>query len=104
MGAHSRLNLLHLFFSCVVYKHVRVYETRGCRRASVLFCFRLHKVTMCCRTLLDPAAREVLKPTLLELCRQSFKKLLDKEKAAQAKQVGYRTRIADFSGEGGGGG
>lgn len=42
---------------------------------------------MCCRTLLDPAAREVLKPTLLELCRQSFKQLLDKEKAAQAKQV-----------------
>lgn len=44
---------------------------------------------MCCRTLLDPVAREVLKPTLLELCRDSFKQLLDKEKAAQAKQVGY---------------
>lgn len=42
---------------------------------------------MCCRTLLDPDAREVLKPTLLELCRRSFKQLLDKEKAAQAKQV-----------------
>lgn len=42
---------------------------------------------MCCRTLLDPAARKVLKPTLLEMCRQSFKQLLDKEKAAQAKQV-----------------
>ena len=45
------------------------------------------QVTMCCRTLLDPEAREVLKPTLLELCRESFKQLLDKEKAAQAKQV-----------------
>ncbi|CAM9459066.1 unnamed protein product, partial [Hapterophycus canaliculatus] len=47
----------------------------------------LERVTMCCRTLLDPAARAVLKPTLLELCRQSFKQLLDKEKAAQAKQA-----------------
>eukprot|EP00903_Cladosiphon_okamuranus_P009825 g9338.t1 len=47
----------------------------------------LERVTMCCRTLLDPTAREVLKPTLLELCRQSFKQLLDKEKAAQAKQA-----------------
>eukprot|EP00752_Nemacystus_decipiens_P004504 g4112.t1 len=47
----------------------------------------LERVTMCCRTLLDPEAREVLKPTLLELCRQSFKQLLDKEKAAQAKQA-----------------
>lgn len=45
------------------------------------------QVTMCCRTLLDPLAREVLKPTLLKLCRESFKQLLDKEKAAQAKQV-----------------
>lgn len=48
---------------------------------------------MCCRTLLDPAAREVLKPTLLELCRQSFKQLLDKEKAAQAKQVRERFAV-----------
>ncbi|CAM9398670.1 unnamed protein product, partial [Scytosiphon promiscuus] len=47
----------------------------------------LERVTMCCRTLLDPAARAVLKPTLLELCRDSFKQLLDKEKAAQAKQA-----------------
>lgn len=49
---------------------------------------------MCCRTLLDPAAREVLKPTLLDLCRQSFKQLLDKEKAALAKQA---SRLASLT-------
>lgn len=54
------------------------------------------QVTMCCRTLLDPAARKVLKPTLLELCRQSFKQLLDKEKAAAAKQVRFFIYRVEF--------
>lgn len=62
-------------------------------RGPTLLTLALHRpqVTMCCRTLLDPAARAVLKPTLLDLCRQSFQQLLDKEKAAQAKQVCNRS-------------
>lgn len=57
------------------------------KRDSLYFSLHHPQVTMCCRTLLDPSARAVLKPTLLDLCRQSFQQLLDKEKAAQAKQV-----------------
>ena len=85
-----------ILIMCGIVKMAEV--TVSAQRSSLADCSE--RITFCCRALLDPKAKELLKPTLLEDGKKTFAHLLktlkDKEmKDAKKKEVQVPTTQAD---------